>query len=96
MDLKNIRTFLSGTQTGIEDYCDECIGHEQIFFFSSSEKNLRFFDFDIQKSKDWKFVKPFPTSSISASGGTPLARAFNTHMLIHVKKNFSKLTEDKK
>ena len=95
MDLKNIRTFLSGTQVGIQDYCDECISHEQIFFFSSSEGKRQLFDFDIQKSKDWKFVKPFPTANIAVSGGVPLARVFNTHMLVHVKKNFSKLTEGK-
>ncbi|MDD5163521.1 MAG: hypothetical protein PHD95_04920 [Candidatus ainarchaeum sp.] len=96
MDLQNVRTFLSGTQNGIEDYCDACINHEQIFFYASGEKNTPLFEFDIHKSKDWEVVKCFPTASICSGGGIPLGRAFNTRMLVHVKKNFSKLTEENK
>lgn len=96
MDLKNVRTFLAGTQTGIEEYCDSCIGHGQIFFYISGEKNTPLFEFDIHKSKDWEFVRHFPTASISQGGGIPLGRVFNAQMLAHVKKNFSKLKEEGK
>ncbi len=94
--MKNIRAFLSGTQNEIEEYCDECINHNQIFFFTGGEKNKHLFECNIYSSKDWRFVKEFPKSGLGCSGGIPLGRAFNARMLVHVKKNFSKAKSEKK